>query len=376
MNYNIIPKPEACSTLYTNYNIRTSGIVMGANLETAVYKVNTLGSEVGVIENDITDLKQAVQSLYNICAQLEAEINSVESDLDWMTITDAVFGFVGAAASGVKTFITKSANVFKAGERDVIRAAENQVHLSADSVRVGQRTIAREEEGAVHLRADEAHFESCGIANEEHNVLFNPDEITMRDIAGNETALTNEGLRIANGGNVARLTPQTLDIGAFNASILNEADDLLGRLNINGRPFARLVYNLKDLGMKLYHDMAFQKLLSGVLTISWIGSTVVDIVKFGMNQTKEKTYIDVSADLLILQQLIDKWASFNDFEQGNNLDTSLATAETINRVINERAHPVNSVFMTTETIDVSNYLGFSWVLLKSDDGINFYKRTA
>ena len=190
--------------------------------------------------------------------------------------------------------------------------------------------------------------------------------------------MTSEGIRIVDGeGCVAKLTGKTLDIGEFNAMVFNAVDDILeGQLNIGGRPFARLIYNLKDLGVKLYNNMAVQRILSGVMTIAWIGDTTVDIIKFIKDKTTDKPRIDVSADLLILEQLINKWASFNDFEQGNNLDTSLATAETINRVINERAHPVNSVFMTTETIDVSNYLGFSWVLLKSDDGINFYKRTA
>ena len=39
-DYSVTPIPEAATTLFTNYNIRTSGIVIGENIESHVFQLN------------------------------------------------------------------------------------------------------------------------------------------------------------------------------------------------------------------------------------------------------------------------------------------------------------------------------------------------
>ena len=66
-DYTIIPAPESCSTLMTTYNIQTSGIVIGANIESHAFSINNLGNSVDVIVNDVAILtKQVAKALEDI----------------------------------------------------------------------------------------------------------------------------------------------------------------------------------------------------------------------------------------------------------------------------------------------------------------------
>ena len=113
------------------------------------------------------------------------------------------FRFVGAAASGIKTFITKSANVFRAGTKDVIRAAENEVHLGADSIRVGEREIASVRNGRTVINSERGEFEEIGMAREQNNVLFNAEGLTLRnaeDATSSEVSSAEVVVRNVEGG--------------------------------------------------------------------------------------------------------------------------------------------------------------------------------
>uniref|UniRef100_UPI002FE04829 hypothetical protein n=1 Tax=Helicobacter typhlonius TaxID=76936 RepID=UPI002FE04829 len=57
--YDIIPKPEACSYLSTIHNIRTDGIVIGANIETHSFMLNDLGNNVTLLGGEIQRIDEA-----------------------------------------------------------------------------------------------------------------------------------------------------------------------------------------------------------------------------------------------------------------------------------------------------------------------------
>ena len=66
--YSVSPRPEACTTLYTNFNIKTSGIVIGENIESHFFVLNSLGNTLDIAVNDIISLR-------NYCIQLQKQID-------------------------------------------------------------------------------------------------------------------------------------------------------------------------------------------------------------------------------------------------------------------------------------------------------------
>ena len=77
--YTVSPRPEACTTLYTNFNIQTSGVVIGENIESHVFVLNSLGNTVDIAVNQIS-------ALQNYCAKLEKEINDMKNKTNWFDV--------------------------------------------------------------------------------------------------------------------------------------------------------------------------------------------------------------------------------------------------------------------------------------------------
>ena len=81
--YNVVPKPESCTTLFTNYNIQTSGVVIWENIESHMFVLNSLGNTVDVALNDISQLQ-------NYCKQLESQIESMSNKVNWFDILQGI----------------------------------------------------------------------------------------------------------------------------------------------------------------------------------------------------------------------------------------------------------------------------------------------
>ena len=81
--YRITPRSEKCSTLDTSYNIRTSGVVIGQNIESHLFALNSLRNTVDRTINRVKALQQVYQQLQN-------EINEMKNKTDWFTIVKNV----------------------------------------------------------------------------------------------------------------------------------------------------------------------------------------------------------------------------------------------------------------------------------------------
>ena len=92
--YSVSPRPEACTTLYTNFNIKTSGIVIGENIESHFFVLNSLGNTLDIAVNDIISLR-------NYCIQLQKQIDIIKPKQEWY---DKVFNFIQIASGYVMGF--------------------------------------------------------------------------------------------------------------------------------------------------------------------------------------------------------------------------------------------------------------------------------
>ena len=116
--YDIIPKPESCSTLMTNYNIQTSGIVIGANIESHAFTLNKLGNSVETIIVDVDNIN-------NELSAIASEVVKVSSELDNYIMMDMLFGFAELGMGVVTGVIAAgSKGAFKFGEKSAIKSVE------------------------------------------------------------------------------------------------------------------------------------------------------------------------------------------------------------------------------------------------------------
>jgi hypothetical protein len=74
-NYSISPIAEACSTLYTKYNIGTDGIVIGENIDSHEYKINGLRAN---LEFTI----ERVDAMANVLDDLTRTVNIMAKELE------------------------------------------------------------------------------------------------------------------------------------------------------------------------------------------------------------------------------------------------------------------------------------------------------
>ena len=86
------PRPESCTTLFTNYNIQTSGVVIGENIESHVFVLNSLGNTVDIAVNHISELQ-------NDCVQLQQQFEEVKNKQNWFDIVKDVVCIGGAAVN-------------------------------------------------------------------------------------------------------------------------------------------------------------------------------------------------------------------------------------------------------------------------------------
>ena len=124
--YDVLPKPEHCSSLKTNYNIQTTGIVIGSNIESHAFSINQLGNNIDVLVNDVDYIEREVQII-------SLEVSELSKAFNNYVMMDVLFGFIegvggaisGAIAAGVR-------GSFKFGERTAMEAAETSMRIGGE----------------------------------------------------------------------------------------------------------------------------------------------------------------------------------------------------------------------------------------------------
>jgi hypothetical protein len=114
------PHPEGCSTLYTDKNIRTTGIVIGSNIESHVSNLNNLSNTVSNQGSAITIIKAQI-------VQINSEIADIKSDISALKV-EAGFALGISCASAGFQFLSKAGSVLMSvGEdaEEVVQVGEN-----------------------------------------------------------------------------------------------------------------------------------------------------------------------------------------------------------------------------------------------------------
>ena len=159
--YTITPRPEACSTLETSYNIRTSGVVIGQNIESHVFTLNSMGNTVDRTVNRVEDIQR-------VCQDLQSQINGMKNKTDWFTIIKNVIsitsGIIGVV-NGIRTFSTFAANGIGG--------------IAANCLAVGKQAEEVVEEEVIDEIIRDVDVLSPGITTRELELIDEPKETTI-----------------------------------------------------------------------------------------------------------------------------------------------------------------------------------------------------
>ena len=112
--YNVEPRPEACSTLYTTYNIRTTGNIIGQNIESHVFALNSLGNDVDRAIVRLSQLQQYVQQLFEYIEAQLAQINETMNLMQLGSLLGGVFSVLPGIAKLMGTAMTIESAAVKA----------------------------------------------------------------------------------------------------------------------------------------------------------------------------------------------------------------------------------------------------------------------
>ena len=127
-DYTIIPSPESCSTLMTTYNIQTSGIVIGANIESHAFSINNLGNSVDVIVNDVAILTKEMAQALEAIKKLQEKTNPFSMENILFAFAKAGAGYLlGAICAGIK-------GAFQMGERIAMQAVEEEAEMELEDL--------------------------------------------------------------------------------------------------------------------------------------------------------------------------------------------------------------------------------------------------
>jgi hypothetical protein len=100
-NYEQVPHPENCSTLYTPYNIKSDGIVMAQNIESYAYTLNETATSVAGLSNELNafmyQMEVTIEDIYGRLASLDSQVWGLNL-MVWMELGFTMIA--GAAAAG------------------------------------------------------------------------------------------------------------------------------------------------------------------------------------------------------------------------------------------------------------------------------------
>ena len=162
--YTITPRPEACTTLETTYNIRTSGVVIGQNIESHAFALNSIGNTVDRAVNRVEDIQRA-------CETMEKQISEMKNKTDWLTVAKDVFSIAASCVSivnGIRTFAT-----FAKGAVGGVAAA---------GLALGKEVSAVAEEEVVDEIIRDVDVLAPGITAEDLELIRGPTETTIKGV--------------------------------------------------------------------------------------------------------------------------------------------------------------------------------------------------
>ena len=116
-DYDVTPKPERCSTLLTNYNIKTTGIVIGENLMSHVFALNTMGNNVIHIESQIVVIQSRMQ-------EMQEQIDKISAEMGWWQLGRSVMEtIINVAGGSVMKWVGSGLKIAASGIQNVLKVS-------------------------------------------------------------------------------------------------------------------------------------------------------------------------------------------------------------------------------------------------------------
>jgi hypothetical protein len=164
-SYSVIPRPEAATTLYTDYNIATNGTITGANINSFHWGLGAIGNRMDVVDVKIEEMRNNITHLNDRCDHLEAEIKQINSFMNFQNIMDVCcmgFGELGKLGSLFKAGGNAIAKICT-GAADIEHAA---VELTEEGVNTTEKILKTGTSGSVEIAEKE---EALQLAIREGN---------------------------------------------------------------------------------------------------------------------------------------------------------------------------------------------------------------
>lgn len=191
----VYPKPEASDSLMTDKNIITSQIVVGQNIESHLYSINTVGNTVNEIIMDIGYIEQVLQELI-------AQIEAINEFLKFQMIMDMAFAIFDVGSLLVKSI----SSGMKIGQSSIRMGSEARnirtVGYDAlrDEVLVGERTSHLVQSGEA-FTLDVGHIAESSAGSVVRSAEGSVAESAASFSRATEGSITESALNFERSGN-------------------------------------------------------------------------------------------------------------------------------------------------------------------------------
>jgi hypothetical protein len=219
-DYTLSPMPESATTLFTKYNIRTDGIVIGENIESHEYKINGLGENIEFLVVRMNEVEQYIAELFQFCQYLQSEIDGLWG---FINLNFAIEAFLGVG-EGLLGFIAKK--------------GAQAVKFTEEGLEAGmERGFAKFGEDGASFGRGEAftRFGEDGATVTIHGTAVGKWTENGLELSG--LKFTREGMEAGEGRGFARLKDNAASFGRPESYIMFDREGLnfMKRENIVGR---------------------------------------------------------------------------------------------------------------------------------------------
>ena len=219
-DYDVTPKPERCSTLLTNYNIKTTGIVIGENLMSHVFALNTMGNNVIHIESQIVVIQSRMQ-------EMQEQIDKISAEMGWWQLGRTVMEtIINVAGGGVMKWVGSGLKIAASGIQNALKVSfsKNVVEMedifiegiiNAGEILASEQTKELTFIISVEGENDTEYKYELSLARDEYKLYIESGDVI------NEYTLT-DNVWVINGDNNLNINDLTWEIPYITFSVSND----------------------------------------------------------------------------------------------------------------------------------------------------------
>jgi hypothetical protein len=233
--YSISPKPEACTTLYTPYNIRAR-FIMGDNLESHIANINDISANVQELYLDVSNLNDEINKLEKQIVEMGQLVQILQADVSMLKVTmviGGVLGFIGAS-TGIASMITSDGiSLGVAGEEAALDIGAEAAHEFSSFSEVASE-VSSSTGSSVQSADDLIIFDE----NQQPRALLGREGANFNNQSGSASNLDSEELRFyqpdnSTGGLSITSESMNIDIDGDNRALSMWCDRTNSLLNFS-----------------------------------------------------------------------------------------------------------------------------------------------